>query len=322
MRRYCWLMVAGGLGAACSGPPMPPQSAPAEPTASPTGPIVVLGDTQRTSWGEELLFGREQNEAARRALVDKIAAEEGPAFIVHLGDLVVTGGSQAEWEYFDRLMSPLTARRIPILPVLGNHDYWGNDSDALRFARARFPQLTEHGYYAMRHGRLGLIWMDSNLADARGREQADWFARVLAAFEGDLDVRGVLVFTHHPPFTNGKQRSGEAYVLSELLPSFFAAPKARVLLSGHVHGYERFVRSGKTFVVTGGAGGPRVEYHVGAEVVTPPAYVTPTGDVRAFHYVTIRDDEAALQFEVKCLQLDAPCPGGLLEKFSVDLPLP
>lgn len=298
---------------------MPPRAAPAEPTVSPTGPIVVLGDTQRTSWGEQLLFGREQNETARRALVEKIAAEERPAFVVHVGDMVVTGGSLPEWEYFDRLMSPLTVRRIPVLPVFGNHDYWGSDREALRQARARFPQLTEYGYYAMRHGRLGLIWLDSNLDGATGREQATWFERALLAFESDPGVRGVLVFTHHPPYTNGKQRSGDAYVLTQLLPSFLAAPKARVMLSGHVHGYERFVRDGRTFVVTGGAGGPRVEYRVGAEAVEPPAYVTPTGEVRAFHYVTVRDAGPALDFEVKCLTLDAPCPGGVLERFSVAL---
>lgn len=298
---------------------MPPRAAPTRPTVSASGPIVVLGDTQRTSWGEEL-FGREQNEAARRALVEKIAAEEHPAFLVHLGDMVVTGGSRSEWQYFDHLMSPLTARHIPILPVLGNHDYWGNDKSALRQARARFPQLTDQTYYAMRRGQLAFVWLDSNLKDARGRAQADWFARVLSVFENDPAVRGVLVFTHHPAFTNGKQRSGDAYVTSRLLPSFFAAPKARVMLSAHVHGYERFVQEGRTFVVTGGAGGPRVEYRVGTDVVAPPAYVTPTGAVRAFNYVTIRDAGNSLQFEVKCLQLDAPCPDGVLERFSVDLP--
>jgi 3',5'-cyclic AMP phosphodiesterase CpdA len=316
------VLVAAGLGLACGGPPMPPRSAPVEPTVSPMGPILVIGDTQRTSWAEAVIFGREQNETARRALIHKIALEERPAFVVHLGDLVVTGDSAREWEYFDRLMSPLTARRISILPVLGNHDYWGEDHAALRQARARFPQLAPHGYYARRHGRLGLIWLDSNLADASGREQGAWFGRALSTFEADPGVHGVLVFTHHPPFTNGKQRSGDAYVLSELLPRFRRAPKARVMLSGHVHGYERFIRYWRTFIVTGGAGGPRVEYRIGGDVVTAPAYSTPTGKVRAFHYVAIRDARTALEFEVKCLALDAPCPGGVLERFSVALPAP
>jgi 3',5'-cyclic AMP phosphodiesterase CpdA len=315
------VLVTASLGLACAGPPMPPRAAPAEATVSPTGPIIVIGDTQRTSWGEALIFGREQNETARRALIHKIALEERPAFVVHLGDLVVTGDSAREWEYFDRLISPLTVRRIPILPVLGNHDYWGDDREALRLVRARFPQLTQYGHYARRHGRLGLIWLDSNLDDASGREQAAWFARALSTFENDPSVHGVLVFTHHPPFTNGKQRSGDAYVLTELLPRLLRAPKARVMLSGHVHGYERFIRYGRTFIVTGGAGGPRVEYRIGDEAVVPPAYWTRTGDVRAFHYVAIRDTGSSLEFEVKCLTLDAPCPGGILERFSVVLPM-
>jgi len=55
MRRLC-LSMAGILGLACAGAPMPPRAAPAEPTVLPSGPIVVIGDTQRTSWGEQWLF--------------------------------------------------------------------------------------------------------------------------------------------------------------------------------------------------------------------------------------------------------------------------
>jgi hypothetical protein len=35
------------------------------------------------------------------------------------------------------------------------------------------------------------------------------------------------------------------------------------MLNGHVHSYERYVREGKTFVVSGGGGGPRAELATG-----------------------------------------------------------
>lgn len=299
---------------------MPPLAPPAAPGFSADGPLVVLGDTQRTSWGETLLFDREQNEAARRSLIAKLAAEERPAFVVHLGDLVTVGDSREEWEYFDRLLSPLTARRIPVLPILGNHDHWGDRREALRHARRRFPQLVNDGFYAMRHRRLGLVWLNSNLEGASGREQAVWFEGALAAFEREPGVAGVLVFTHHPPYTNGEQRHGDGYVISEILPAFFRSRKAVVMMSGHVHGYERFHAEGRTFVVTGGAGGPRVRYRIGADASHTPAYATPTGEVRAFNYVVVEDAGASLRLTVKCLMPGGGCVRGLLETFLVELP--
>jgi Calcineurin-like phosphoesterase len=318
-KRLAALALVLSAAVAC-GPNLPPRAGPAAPTALPDGPIVVLGDTQRTFWGERLI-GREQNEMARRELIAKIAREERPAFMVHLGDMVVAGDAD-EWQYFDRLMSPITARQIPILPVLGNHDYWGDDRIALRHALRRFPELAENGRYAGQHRGLGFIWLNSNLVGAAAREQAQWFGARLDAFDRDSSIRAVLVFSHHPPYTNGKHRYGEesAHIRAELLPSFDHARKTAAMMSGHVHGYERFVVNEKTFVVTGGAGGPRVEYEVGNDAHPAPAYVTRDGRPRAFNYVVVADRGERLDFTVKCLAIDAVCTDGILERFSVALP--
>src|SRR5690349_3471213 len=106
--RRCLVSVLAWIGlVACAGPPLPPLAGPAQPTVSSEGPIVVLGDTQRTLPVESFFCGREQNEFERRALIEQIAREERPAFVVHLGDMVSFGASGQEWEYFDRLVSPL-----------------------------------------------------------------------------------------------------------------------------------------------------------------------------------------------------------------------
>jgi len=311
------LLTAASL--ACDEPPLPPPAPPASATVSEQGPILVLGDTQRTFWLERLI-GREQNEAARRALIARMAGEEHPSLLVHLGDLVVYGASDAEWHYFDLLMSPLHERRIPILPVLGNHDYWGSDTVALEHARQRFPALSPHTYYARRHQGLGLVWLDSNLDGSLAEEQARWFEASLAEFERDPATQGVLVFSHHPAYTNGHGRQGDRYLRSTLLPPFLRAPKTVAWLSAHVHGYERFSVGGKALIVSGGGGGPRVEYDPAPDGTPAPVYTAPSGAPRAFHYLVIAEREDALQVEVKCLSLGALCPGGLLESFSLPLP--
>lgn len=280
--------------------------------------LVLLGDTQRTTWMERLI-GREQNEAGRQGLIEKLAREERPAFVVHLGDMVSWGHASDEWEYFDRLVAPLA---VPIHPVLGNHDYWGLRWLALRNARERFPELAPLTYRTLRLGGLGLVLTDSNLEGREAAEQARWFAAELTAFERDPSVRGVLVFSHHPPFTNGEHRQDDPWVSSALLPAFFRATKTVLLASGHVHGYERFERSGKTFIVSGGGGGPRVEYRVEGRASHAPAYAPRETRRRAFHYVVIEQQPAGLQVTVKCVAIDGACPGGLLEAFQVPWPAP
>jgi 3',5'-cyclic AMP phosphodiesterase CpdA len=292
----------------------------APPTSAIDGPIVVIGDTQRTSF-PELCIGREQNEDARRALITRLANDEHPAFVVHLGDFVDIGGIPEHWEYADRLLSPLTSRGVRIYPVLGNHDTWTNRPVGLREAARRFPILDHGTFYTFRHHGLGLVFLDSNLSGNDAEEQTRWFEERLRAYEHDPTIRGVLVFAHHPAYTNAKCVGPSSYVHDDLVPRFFAYRKTVAFVTGHVHGYEHFVVNHRTFVVSGGGGGPRVEYHVGKDAHPAPAYVTPDGRRRAFNYVVIDDQGATLRFTVKCLETkDSVCKGGVLETFTVDVP--
>ncbi|HVZ31697.1 MAG TPA: metallophosphoesterase [Polyangiaceae bacterium] len=276
----------------------------------------MLGDTQRTTGLEVLLLRREQNEFARRALIEQLAREERPRFVIHLGDLVSAGASAREWRYFDALVAPLTSRGIEIWPILGNHDYWGPRALALRHVRERFPELSPRTYRSARHTNLGFVFLDSNLRGSEARAQIDWLDPTLQAFDADPETRGVLVFAHHPPFTNAQagpllvsrpfSPARDAYVHDQILPAFFRSRKALALLSGHIHGYERFVVRGKTFVVSGGAGGPRVSYATASAGRHAAAYTPVGAGPRAFHYLTVAREARQLRFSVKCLKSSAP----------------
>ena len=63
----------------------------------------------------------------------------------------------------------------------------------------------------MRHRGLGFVWLDSNLDEDCGRQQAAWLQNTLREFDRDPRIRGVLVFTHPPPYTNGSGREGDHY---------------------------------------------------------------------------------------------------------------
>jgi hypothetical protein len=84
--------------------------------------FIVVEDTQRTSFWE---IWREQNDEARIAVLCKIASEE-PAFVIHLGDLVFQGSSPRHWQRFDEYAADIRRKKIPVFPILGNHEYYGS----------------------------------------------------------------------------------------------------------------------------------------------------------------------------------------------------
>lgn len=284
-----------------------PRAAPARPREAE---FVVVGDTQRTFWAEP----REQNESERRALVAAMASEH-PSELLHLGDMVVYGALDSEWRYFDALVSPLTCAGVPIHPVLGNHDYWGEDwgEPALAHARERFPELSKNTFYLLRRGPLALVFLDSNLSGRSATVQRDWLELMLRGVDCDRDIRAVIAFTHHPAYTLGVHRASDPYVRGALLPVLEKSPKFVLMMSGHVHGYERFELAGRTFVVSGGGGGPRVEYRTQAEAEPRPAFPAAQThtEKRPFNYAVLRANAESLELTVRCL------PGGLCPESRV-----
>jgi hypothetical protein len=73
------------------------------------------------------------------------------------------------------------------------------------------------------------------------------------------------------------------------------------MVSGHVHSYERFEQAGKTFVVSGGGGGPRVRLF-GARARRHPDLCTVPASRRPCHYLSIDVRERALSVEVLGLE--------------------
>jgi 3',5'-cyclic AMP phosphodiesterase CpdA len=253
------------------------------PIAFRTGRFAAVGDLQRTSLAE---VWRESNDLEREKIIGSIAAEN-PDFVALLGDLVFRGSSAVGWSRFDRLAAPLAEARIPIVPILGNHEYWVSPRSAMMNFFARFPRLEGRHWHAVRFGPLAIVALDSNkrfLSRDSWERQRDWFAGELERGAADPEVRGILVLVHHPPYTNSTVTQDELHVQDAFVPPFRAARKTMAMLSGHVHSYERFFREGKAYVVAGGGGGPRVRLAEGGrrrhgdDLFEGPA-------VRHFHYL-------------------------------------
>lgn len=264
--------------------------------------FIIIGDTQKTSLWE---FWRERNNKERKLIIDEISRGE-PAFVVHLGDLTAFGSSKRHWEDFDEMSKGLREKKIPLFPIFGNHDVYGNKNKAVQFYFDRFPHLEGRRWYGFRWKNLGLMMVDSNfstLTAGQSEEQSRWYLGELGRFEEDERLDYAIVCCHNPPFTNSRVVHPNKKAKECFADPFLCYSKTALFCSGHTHSYERFQMNGKSFVVSGGGGGPR------HKVFTNPAkrrfedlFVGP--ELRLFHFIVVEIKDNALASNVFGLHPD------------------
>lgn len=265
----------------------------------PGSRLLLVGDPQPTSLLE---VWRERNDAERELIADRIA-EERPSLLVFLGDLVFDGPSSRHWRRFDETFARVHDADIPALAVLGNHEYWIRTHAGLPHFDARFPHQAGERWTTRRFGPLALVLLNTNarvLSDQEWAQQAAWFAQTLDRLDGDPGVRGVLVLGHHPPFTNSDTTGDEVEVQRAFVPAIVRSRKTLAYVSGHAHTYERFAVADKTFLVSGGGGGPRVKVLQGAKQRHPDRYDGPAK--RPFNYLTVTPGPSGVDVRVTGLR--------------------
>jgi 3',5'-cyclic AMP phosphodiesterase CpdA len=198
------------------------------------------------------------NPPVRVALVQAIA-DANPAFICFTGDIVYNGFDAKDWKVWDSETSVWREKKIPVYPVLGNHDLHGDEKIALGNYFQRFPDLKNSRYYSVRTANTLILALDSSLAEADG-PQGQWLTDKLEHVPADVDF--VFLIFHHPPYTSSSDakthggghsaRSAEQ-ALAKVLEERQAHARFRVVVfSGHVHNYERHEHGGVTYFVSGG----------------------------------------------------------------------
>jgi hypothetical protein len=67
---------------------------------------------------------------------------------------------------------------------------------------------------------------------------------------------------HHPPFSNSLITGDDEKLQEDLAALYTASEKSVAMISGHAHTYEHFCFNGKTFIISGGGGGPRINLNL------------------------------------------------------------
>lgn len=165
--------------------------------------------------------------------------------------------------------APLRAAGVPMLAARGNHDSYHVEDEAqfaALFSPPGSPELSRYAFwYSVDRGGWRFLVLDTGtdmLGDRdpmpAGGPQLTWLEAQLA--DADRLGQRVIVMLHIPPFSSGKEERGAPWVKKLVVEGVLDHHPVTLVLSGHIHAYERIVRPGfegrpVNFVVSGGAGG-------------------------------------------------------------------
>lgn len=200
------------------------------------------------------------NPAVRVALV-KAIAETDPAFVCFSGDIVYNGFDASDWRVWDSETQVWRDKKISVYPALGNHELHGDATIGLHNYFQHFPDLKNSRYYSVRAANVLILVLDSSLAEVGG-PQGEWLIGKLNHVPVGVDF--VFLMLHHPLYTSssdsqmiagGHSARASEQALAKMLETRQAHASYRiVVVSGHVHNYERHEHNGVTYFVSGGGG--------------------------------------------------------------------
>ena len=213
--------------------------------------FALIGDTQRNS----------RTPWAWEKIAD-LVWEDRPNFVVLAGDLVDQGLDKNDWlENFFPKGRPLLSR-VPVYPVLGNHE-----QDASYYYQYVVAPPPEY-YYTFVYGNAQFFMIDTNRDVSEGSEQYDWLEWELAKSKATWKI----AVHHHPPYSSDSDDHGDTYQsVSTLggtdtrnLVPLYERYGLDFCLFGHTHLYERSwpikdnqinMKKGVVYINSGGAGG-------------------------------------------------------------------
>ena len=210
--------------------------------------LLVIGDTQ------------DDHEAHRAAgIMLQRMTHEDPAIdlVLNLGDFVSWGGFLSEWRKYRQIASAYYSGQIPLVPVLGNHDGYG-DPGAHNYSTLYATEPTAKRYYTLELAAAHLIVLNSNictLSTADAASETAWLDHTLAILAG---TKPIVVTYHHTGYTSSlgaiAMPCSPNYIRAHWVP-LFGKYKVKLVLNGHDHFYERISVDGVEYLTVSAAAG-------------------------------------------------------------------
>ncbi len=218
-----------------------------------------------------------------------------PAAIFIGGDLVYEGGNPEDYETYRTETAAWSNAKIPIFPALGNHEFRGCDKDLnpclVNWWGAAVPSaVRSFRWYSVGLGpKILVLLLDSDSSLKAGSEQRTWFEQQIT--NTGPQVEFVVVVLHYPPVRDPIfPRAKDEKEIARYLSSHSHSLQTRVVVvSSHIHNYERFRRDNVTYLVSGGGGAKPVP------VLRLFGELSKLDTAVNFHYIRFRLEGAELQ---------------------------
>jgi hypothetical protein len=213
--------------------------------------FIVFGDVQR-------------GIAVFNTLSDLIGKiDPSPLAAVCVGDMVLRTCNQSEWEEFDKAAEPIR-QKMPLFLVRGNHE--GNDPD-LEDCLHKYGRINSPDFYYTKSVRdaffIILDTYEKGMTNEIGEKQVAWLEQVLDSASQEQDIRNIFIFMHHPVFQQGSSKGQTIKNADELHRLFISHKKIRAVFAGHNHLFNRYVKDGMNYIISGGAGGELIHGYGG-----------------------------------------------------------
>jgi hypothetical protein len=206
-------------------------------------------------------------------------AKDAPAFFYHLGDVVYYNGMPTHYE--EQFYEPYQHYVAPIVAIAGNHDgqvsvQKGDEPDPFptlegfmrnfcathsEFASHDRDTMTQpYAWWTLDTPVATIIGLYSNVdgsLDGRGNFEQQNF--LIQQLNNASEKKALLIAVHHPPYSLDTKHGGSPDVGTALDHAFNVTKRTPdLILSGHVHSYQRFSRkmgNRKIPYVVAGSGG-------------------------------------------------------------------
>ena len=195
------------------------------------------------------------------AMESDLQGPDRPAYFYHLGDVVYYFGQASE--YYPQFYEPYAKYQAPIFAIPGNHDgdvAPGDNTPSLDAFVRNFcakepkvvpdsvevnrPAMTQPNvYFTLEAPFVTTIGLYSNVPEGGAFDDAQikWFKDELGKAPKD---KALIVTVHHPAYSADMYHSGSKVIEETLDGAFSESGRfADVILTGHVHNYQRFTRN-------------------------------------------------------------------------------
>ncbi len=210
--------------------------------------FVVYGDTR-------------SNVKDHMAVVNAILTHNPGTFVLHVGDLIADGLVYKSWDTEFFIPAKKLLNSLVLYPTLGGHE----KNSAWYYDFFSLPKATNdtEKWYSFNYGNTHFIALDVN--DPKytnytsgiytvGSPQHDWLKQDLQSNAAKY-AKWIVVFFHEPAFASGDSpgHSSNQTVIRDLVP-LFKEYGVDLVFNGHAHFYERSLKDGITYIVSGGGG--------------------------------------------------------------------